>query len=195
VALETPPPLLAVGRLARAHGIRGRVLVAPFNEHSDGLEKAKVLWLGKPGQGSSPLRRYDVAFAERVNLGYIFQLRGVDDRNTSETLRGMEVSVSRDELPELDEGELYAADLVGLTVFDANHPLPREPLGVVTALEQAGPNELLVLKLVSGEQALAPLNFVVEADVEKKSLLLAVPAGLFEAQLATAKAEPDEDVS
>ena len=187
------PPLLAVGRLARAHGIRGRVLVAPFNEHSEGLERVTALWLAR--QGAADARRYEVAFAERVNLGYIFQLRGVDDRNTSETLRGLEVRIARDELPELDEGELYAADLIGLSVFDANAPEPRTPLGEVISLEQAGPNELLVLKLSSGAQVLAPMALLRDVDAEKKELFLEIPEGLFEAQLAPAKADPEEDVS
>ena len=194
MSTATPPPLLAVGRLARAHGIRGRVLVAPFNDKSEGLERASALWLAR--QGSPEARRYEVAFAERVDLGYIFQLRGVDDRNTSETLRGLEVRVAREELPELDEGELYAADLIGLTAFDLRAPEPRPALGVVSSLEQAGPNELLVLQLSSGAQALVPQGFIREADLEKRQLLLELPDGLFESQLAPgAKAAPDEDVS
>jgi 16S rRNA processing protein RimM len=179
-----PPPLFAVGRVARAHGVRGKVLIAPFNTESAGLEHAKALWLGPRGK-SAEAKSYTVTHAERVNLGYIFTLRGVDSRDASEALRGREVSVDRSELPELDEGEVWAADLVGCQAFDAAGVLHGEVVG----LEQAGPNELLQIKLVAGQTVLFPLSLVTEADPEGKRAVITVPDGLFEAQLAPLSAQ------
>ena len=205
MAPANPPPLLAVGRLARAHGIRGRVLVPPYNDASDALTGASALWLArvaKPGEPSraseAAPRRYAIAHAEKVSLGFIVQLEGMTDRNAAEALRGMEVSVSRDELPELDEGELYAADLVGLAVFDQAAPEPREKLGEVIGLEEAGPNELLQLRLSSGEEALAPFALIHSIDEANRALFLDVPQGLFEAQRPPRKGErgePEDDDS
>jgi 16S rRNA processing protein RimM len=181
---SNPPPLFAVGRVAKAHGVRGKVLIAPFNTESAGLEHANTLWLGprgKPAEAES----YTVTHAERVNLGYLFTLRGVDSRDASEALRGREVSVSRSELPKLEEGEVWAADLVGCQAFDAAGVLQGEVVG----LEQAGPNELLQLRLAAGQTVLFPLSLVVEADPEGKRAVLTVPEGLFEAQLAQPSAQ------
>src|SRR3954463_13625902 len=36
---------LAVGRVARAHGLRGRVLVTRYNPGSEGLERVRRMWL------------------------------------------------------------------------------------------------------------------------------------------------------
>ena len=52
------PALLAVGRVARAHGIRGRLLVQPYNAGSEGLTRVRRMWLAG--------REYEVARAERV---------------------------------------------------------------------------------------------------------------------------------
>jgi len=186
----TVPPLLAVGYLARAHGLKGRVLVVPFNDGSEGLERATALWLSRAG---APARRYAVTHAERVDLGYLFGLQGIADRNASEALRGMEVRVARDELPEMEEGEFLEADLIGLRVFDADAAEPAAPLGVVTALEAAGPNELLVVQLASGESALAPIALVREVDLENRQLFLEVPEGLFDLQSATSAAPAGEE--
>ena len=179
-----PPPLFAVGRVARAHGVRGKVLIAPFNTGSVGLEHAKALWLGPRGKAAEG-KSYAVAHAERVNLGYIFTLRGVDSRDASEALRGREVSIDRSELPGLDEGEVWAADLVGCKAFDAAGVLHGEVVG----LEQAGPNELLQIKLVAGQTVLFPLSLVIEADPEGKRAVITIPDGLFEAQLAPMSAQ------
>jgi len=156
--------LLAVGRVARAHGIRGRVLVAPYNAESTGLEKVRRLWLSG--------REYEVARAERVNLGYLVALRGIDDRDAADALRGQEVEADRDELPPAEEGEVYAIDLIGFEVADATGKVH----GVVEDLEEAGPQDLLRLK----GGALVPMGLVQEVMSEARRIVIEVPEGLFE---------------
>jgi 16S rRNA processing protein RimM len=187
------PELLAVGRVARAHGLRGRILVAPYNPESLGLERASALWLGRAGK---ELRKIEVRSAERANLGYLVALRGLDDRDAAEALRGDEVLVARDELPALDEGEFYAVDLVGMTVVDAAGVLR----GAVTALETAGRQELLTVRTAAGVEALVPLALVREVQDGERRIVIDAPEGLFEleqpgARAAAARLDGGEQVS
>jgi 16S rRNA processing protein RimM len=156
--------LLAVGHVARAHGIRGRVLVAPYNAESTGLERAQRLWLGE--------REYQVERAERVNLGYLVALRGVTDRDQAAALRGQEVRVLRSDLPALEEGEVYAVDLIGFEVTDAQGKVR----GVVEDLEEAGPQDLLRLR----GGTLVPLGLVVDVQAQARRIVVDAPDGLFE---------------
>ncbi len=156
--------LLAVGRVARAHGLRGRVLLAPYNADSSGLERIRRLWLSG--------REYAVARAERVNLGYLVALEGVTDRDAAEALRGQEVMVDRRELPPPGEDEMYAVDLIGYTVADAQGRVR----GVVEGIEEAGAQDLLVLE----GGALVPLGLVQEVTPEARRIVIEVPEGLFE---------------
>ena len=173
------PALLAVGHIARAHGLRGRVLVAPFNDASEGLERVSALWLrprAAPGMASTgEPKRFQVAHAERVNLGYLVSLQGVPDRDAADALRGSEVSIDRAELPQLDADELYAVDLVGMQVVGADG----KAHGEIVGLEQAGPNELLQVKIAAGV-ALVPMGLVREVDVQGKRVTVEVPEGLFD---------------
>jgi 16S rRNA processing protein RimM len=150
--------------VARAHGIRGRVLVAPYNAESTGLERAQRLWLGE--------REYQVERAERVNLGYLVALVGVTDRDQAAALRGQEVRVLRSELPALEEGEVYAVDLIGFEVADAQGKVR----GVVEDLEEAGPQDLLRLR----GGTLVPLGLVVEVQAQARRIVVDAPDGLFE---------------
>ena len=156
--------LLAIGRVARAHGIRGRVLVAPYDEESQALQTLKRIYLGP--------REYKIDLAERANLGWLLALQGVADRNKAEPLRGLEVKAFRDELPPLEEGEIYFADLVGYTVVDAQG----QERGVVSHLESAGKQELL--ELTSGK--LVPLLLVKEVIAEARRIVIDAPEGLFD---------------
>jgi len=156
--------LLAIGRVARAHGIRGRVLVAPYDEESQALSKVQKLWAGE--------KQFEVARAERANLGWLVALRGVDDRNAADALRGQEVKVLRSELPALDEDEMYAVDLIGFSVVDGEG----KERGVVEDLEEAGAQDLL--RLEGGR--LVPLALVKEVLPEVRRIVIDVPEGLFE---------------
>ena len=156
--------LLAVGRVARAHGVRGRVLLAPYNADSQGLERVRQIWLSG--------RAYKVARAERVNLGYLVALEGVTDRDAADALRGQEALVDRSELPPPGEGEVYAVDLVGCTVADAQG---RE-YGLVEGIEEAGAQDLL--RLQGG--ALVPMGLVQDVSPDGRRIVIEVPEGLFE---------------
>jgi 16S rRNA processing protein RimM len=156
--------LLAVGRVARAHGLRGRVLVTPYNSGSEGLERVRRMWLEE--------REFVVERAEHVNLGYLVALRGVTDRDQADALRGQEVRVDRAELPPLDDGEMYAIDLIGFAVVDAQGTVR----GEVEDLEEAGAQDLLKLK----GGALVPLGLVKEVDSAARRIVVEAPPGLFE---------------
>ncbi|TMJ29758.1 MAG: 16S rRNA processing protein RimM [Alphaproteobacteria bacterium] len=156
--------LLAVGRVARAHGIRGRVLIAPYNADSEGLERVRRIWLGE--------REHEVERAERVQLGYLVALRGVEDRDQAAALRGQEVRVDRAELPALPSDEMYAIDLIGYEVSDPAGMVR----GVVEDVEEAGAQDLLRLR----GGALVPMGLVREVLPEARRIVVDAPEGLFE---------------
>jgi 16S rRNA processing protein RimM len=158
------PVLLAVGRVARAHGVRGRLLIAPYNADSEGLQRVRKMWLGE--------HEFEVERAERVQLGYLVALRGVADRDEAAALRGKEVHVDRAELPALEEGEMYAVDLIGYEVSDPQGTVR----GVVEDLEEAGAQDLLRLR----GGALVPLGLVKEVQREARKIVVDAPEGLFE---------------
>lgn len=91
--------------------------------------------------------RYDVLRA-RFNKGhFILELDGVTDRNTAEALVGCEVSVMRDELPELSEDEFYHSELLGMEVVTDDG----KRLGLITEIMPTGSNDVFVVKGAYGE--------------------------------------------
>jgi 16S rRNA processing protein RimM len=164
--------LLPVGRVSRAHGVRGRILLVPYNEDSQDLVRIASLWLRT--QEGEP-RRFEVGKAERVNLGYLVTLRGISDRDAAAALRGQEALVDRAELPAPGEDELYAADLIGMSAVDQ----AGTERGEVIGLETAGRQELLRLR--KGErESLVPLSLVREVDEAARKISIDAPEGLFE---------------
>ena len=164
--------LLPVGRVARAHGVRGRILLVPYNDDSQELVTISSLWL-RAREGEP--KRFEVDRAERASLGYLVALRGIGDRDAAAALRGQEALVDRAELPAPGEDELYAVDLVGMSAVDQ----AGTERGEVVGLETAGLQELLRLRK-DQKESLVPLSLVREVDEAARKVIIDAPEGLFE---------------
>jgi len=97
----------------------------------------------------------------------IARFEGIGDRSAAEGLRGQLVEVDRSELPPLEEGEYYHADLIGLPCVDREG----EPVGTVVAVENYGAGDLLEVELEGGRRSLIPYREGI-ADLEDGRIVL-----------------------
>ena len=133
---------LEFGRIVKAHGIRGEVIVDLVTNRPDlRLAPGSVL--------SSERGELEVLTSTPHQNRWIVAFRGVEDRNTAETYRD---TVLRAEPVEGDDDTLWVHELIGSEVFD----LEGRSYGPVEAVEANPASDLLVL---SGDR-LVPLVFV-----------------------------------
>jgi len=134
--------VLEVGRIVKAHGIRGEVIVDLTSNRPDvRLASGSVL--------SSDRGDMEVLTATPHQGRWIVAFRGVEDRNAAETYRGVELSA---EPIEGDEDTLWVHELIGSEVVD----LSGRSYGLVQAVEANPASDLLVL----ADDRLVPLVFV-----------------------------------
>ena len=138
--------MLEVGRIAKAHGIKGEVRLKLFADSVDSLRVHDCLFVGGVERKLRDLRE--------AGKTPIARIEGVTDRNAAEALRGSLVEVDRAALPPLAEGEFYHADLVGLPCVDA----AGEVLGTVAAIENFGAGDLIEIELPGGQRSLIPFR-------------------------------------
>jgi 16S rRNA processing protein RimM len=126
--MNSKPVTLAA--IAGAHGVAGEVRLKLFGEGVAALSAHKsfnegaltLLKVRADGKGGAIAR-----FAESTS------------RADAEKLRGTGLTVPREALPPLGEGEFYHADLLGLPVVtDAGHPV-----GTVLAIENFGATDII----------------------------------------------------
>jgi 16S rRNA processing protein RimM len=139
------PVLLEVGRVGRAHGLRGEVHVVAVSNVAARFEPGSQLHVGD--------RLLVVDTARPAGNGWVVHFAGVDDRNAAEALRGRPVLGEPLDRP---DDELFAHDLIGAEVRDR----AGTRLGRVDAVQANPAHDLLVLE--SG--ALIPAVFVVETS-------------------------------
>ena len=123
---------VCLGAVVGVHGIRGEVKVKSFTEIDRDLGKYGDL------ENEDASRRFTVKVVGHSKDLLRVKIRGVDDRNTAETLIGTGLYISRTLLPELAEEEYYHADLIGLEARST----AGDKLGEVNAVYNFGAGEL-----------------------------------------------------
>jgi 16S rRNA processing protein RimM len=125
--MTTPVTLAAI---AGAHGVAGEVRLKLFGDGIATLAKQKSF-----NNGTLTL----VKVREDGKGGAVARLAESSSRADAEKLRGTVLTVPREALPPLAEGEFYHADLLGLPVVtDAGGPV-----GSVLAIENFGATDLI----------------------------------------------------
>ena len=135
---DTPVTLAAV---IGAHGVAGEVRLKVFADDLSAFASfnggALTLTSLRPGSNGAIAR-----FAE------------VRDRNAAEALRGTELTVPRDALPPLGEGEYYHADLISLAVETPDGAA----IGRVVAIDNFGAGDVIEIERPDGKRFMAPLR-------------------------------------
>lgn len=103
-------PLVALGVVIGAHGVRGELRVKLHNPGSEVLDRRKSIVLR---EGAATTEHRVTARRRHQDL-VLLTIDGCDDRDAAIALRGREVCIPRDQLPQLAPGEYYLLDLVGL---------------------------------------------------------------------------------
>jgi 16S rRNA processing protein RimM len=166
---------VVVGRIGKAHGIRGEVTVEVRTDDPDlRFAEDAVLATDRPDRPSLVVER------SRPHHGRLLvQFQGVPDRNAAELLRGVLLSTDADDDPGLDDpDEFYDHQLVGLSAYTVGGEL----LGEVADVVHLPASVLLVVRRDGAREVLVPFvrAIVPEVDVAAGRVVVDPPPGLLE---------------
>lgn len=165
---------LVVGRIGRAHGIRGDVAI---DVRTDTPEErffvGSALETDRAGVGPLTIG------AVRVHSGRLLvRFKGVADRTAAEELRGVTLLIDSEDLgPTGDPDEFHDHELIGLTAVTTGG----EEVGTVDdVLHHA--QDVLVVAAPGGREVLVPFvaELVPEVDVPGGRIVLDPPPGLLD---------------
>jgi 16S rRNA processing protein RimM len=166
--------MAVVGRIARAQGNRGQVIVDPETDFPEERFKAgSVLQIRRNGATEALTIE-----AVRFHRGRpVLQLTGVDTMDAAEALAGAELRVDVSALQPLPPGSFYRHDLVGCAVETKDG----RRLGEVNAVEGESTGSRLVIK-TGGAEILIPLveGICVSIDTAGRKIVVEPPEGLVE---------------
>jgi 16S rRNA processing protein RimM len=133
--------LVVMGRVVAPYGVKGWVRIEPYSAEPDGLKAYRAWWLGRNGDWRE-LKVAECVLQHGASL--VARLEGCVERDAALALKGSEIAVEREALPQNANNEFYWADLVGLKVVNVKD----EELGVVAELFEHGAHP--VMRIVAG---------------------------------------------
>ncbi|UIP58889.1 ribosome maturation factor RimM [Agromyces marinus] len=177
MAAANRPQQLRIGRLTKAHGLKGAIKLELYTDDPERrFVPGAVFSLQVPD--SSPWHGKDLVFRELrwYNSQPVGFFEGVDDRTAAEGLVKAILWVEQpaDEEPEPDAW--YDHQLVGLAVVRDG-----EKVGEILHVDHLPAQDLLVVRTPGGEVMVPFVAAIVpEVDVEAGTVTVTPPPGLFE---------------
>jgi 16S rRNA processing protein RimM len=136
--------MVVMGRVTAPFGVKGWVKIYALTAQPGNLRSYPVWWMRSDGDW----REVQVVAAKVHGNLLVAQLAGIDSRESAAALKGFEIGVPREQLPDAASDEFYWADLIGLKVVNAE----KIELGRVVRIVQTGANDVLVVAEDGGGQ-------------------------------------------
>ena len=145
--------IILVGKIVAPQGIRGEFRVQTYSEKPEDFKKFHVICDKFAADGFHFVR------VLKPNV-IIAKIDGINDRNTVESLRGAPLYISRDDLPDLKDGEYYQSDLIGFDVVRDGIKI-----GIVDGFQNFGAGD--IIELDNGEM----ISFIgAKVDAKNKTI-------------------------
>lgn len=163
--------LLWVGTIVNTHGVKGEVRIL-----SDSDDKDKIFTKGTKLFTQGSMDNELTISASRPHKQFILTtFEGKENINDIEYLKGERVYIVREEL---EDGEYYLNDLIGLPVYDQGDKL----IGTISSILNQGPYESIVVDLENNKTTNIPFvdEFKIEYNQESKKVYVELPDGYIE---------------
>jgi 16S rRNA processing protein RimM len=169
--------MAVVGRIARAHGIRGQVIVNAETDFPRERFRPGAELLGRRGADTAP-ETFVITSVRFHRDRPVIGFDGVRDMTTARALAGMELRVPANQLVPLPPGSYYHHDLVGCAV----ETVDGTRVGVVTSVEGSAGGSRLIVATSGGGEVQVPLAVSIcpTIDLAARRIVVAPPEGLLD---------------
>lgn len=161
---------LEAGRIVGTHALKGEVRVEVWCDTVDVFCNFKHLYFE---EGKTKLKIKSKPH-KRIAIS---KIDGIDTVEQADLLRGKVLFLDRNDL-NLDEGEYFIQDIVGLNVIDVDS---NELYGEVTDVLKTGSNDVYEMKTKENKTILIPVidDIVKDVNIDDNFVLIKPMKGLF----------------
>ena len=162
--------LVAVGKVVKAHGVRGHLRLVPFGETIESLGAGEEVSARLPDGSIERLITVEIRTQRKSVL---FLSREVRTAAEAQRLVGAEICVPESRLPALAADEFYWHQLIGLEVMSVDG----RRLGTIRQIIETGSNDVYVVQEGREEVLIPALADVIrEVNLERRLMVVDLPA-------------------
>lgn len=176
-----PKIWIVVAEIIGTQGNRGEIKAITHTEFPERFEEMRNVRLFQP-QAEQPAATYQLEGSRFHKDALILKLKGVENISAAESLRGMLIKVSEEELMPLPPGRFYIHQLIGLDCLTTTG----QKLGKIVDVLQTGANDIYVVQPELGvtklKEILIPVipQVVLDIDPQKNRVLVELLDGLLD---------------
>ena len=166
--------LYAIGKITKAFGLRGEVVILPMTESLERFKKLKRVYLGKSVEETG---RFTIEYTRVEQRGIRLKLVETTDRTSAEPLVGSLIFVDERQRIAPSSGSHFVHDVVGLNVLDEHN----NSIGIVKDVLRLPAQDVYVIES-NGREWMVPAvkDFVTSIDVASKTMRVRLIDGLVE---------------
>lgn len=163
---------LQVGVISSTHGVRGEVKVFPTTDDVTRFRQLKKVYLDT-GREMLPLEIQNVKFFKQFA---ILKFKGIDNINDIEKYRGKSLMIDREDAVDLDEGEYFIADMIGMKVCTEDG----SEFGTLKDVMETGANDVYIIDSLEHGEVLIPAirECILDVDMDEDRMTIHLMEGL-----------------
>ena len=161
-----------VGRVRRAHGIRGELVVESLTDAPDAIfAPGRRVFAGtRNGEVAKGQPELTILRSSPFKGGWIIAFDGINDRTTAESWRDRTLLLPESEIEPPSENELFIHDLVGMRV----ERISGETLGEVSEVFELPQGLVIEVQRTGAKPVLLPFNEQTVTEVDSDARLIRV---------------------
>ncbi len=158
---------IIIGKFGAPHGVRGDIKVYPLTDFPDRFNDIKKAYVDDAGLfaflGNNE-GEIEIISTRYQNNFVVMKVKGINSREDAARLTNKLLKINRCDVAPLGEGEYYAFDIIGLSVYNQDD----EVLGKITDILKTGSNDVYVTKTDDNREILIPAlkKVVTEINVD-----------------------------
>ena len=156
-----------VGRIRRAHGIRGELVIEALTHAPDAIfAPGRRVFAGtREGDLAADRRELRITHASPFKGGFIVAFEGIGDRTAADAWRDRYVLVPEDEVEPPGEDEMFIHDLVGMRVVLASG----DALGEITQVFELPQGPVMEIARAGAKPVLLPFDDQTVTSVDSEA--------------------------
>lgn len=163
-----------IGKIINTHGLNGEVKVQQVTDFTELFNVGQLIYIDINGSETE----FIIEQQRTHKHHHLIRFKGVESIEDAERLKGFNIKVKEEQLPNLEENQFHYHEIIGCHMYTMSGEL----VGEIVNILSPGANDVWVVKSDDGKEYLIPYidDVVKNVNVSDKKVMIEPMEGLLE---------------
>ena len=156
-----------IGKVVDSHGMDGEIKVLPITDNPEIFDEIDFMMLSKNG---NVVKSYKLEYLSYRTQYFLCKLMEINSLDKAKEIKGLDIVIPENMLPETQSGEVYWKDIEGSKVFDSEN----NEIGILQDYMETGGSDIFNIVDNAGKEYLISNNpeHVLEINEKEKKIII-----------------------